>query len=111
MGRAGSDVLAERIRQKTDEGYSEADDDKHVLGQLGLAAALYAIPYETRIGGVPMVDQDSFIGLDMSLAIVGEWDLKPEPDRRKRLVKAGALILAEIERLDRAATTKAEAAA
>lgn len=33
----------------------------------------------------------------------GLYETQPAPDRRRDLVKAGALILAEIERLDRAA--------
>lgn len=91
------DVLTERHRQVTKEGWSHEHDDSHVRGELGLAAALYALPYESG-----MLEQDDFIRLDMLLEIGFEWRLKPEPDRRKRLVKAGALILAEIERMDRA---------
>lgn len=96
------DVLQERHRQILSERYTREHDDAHVSGELGLAAALYALPYESG-----MLEQDDFIRLDMLLEIGFEWKLKPEPDRRKRLVKAGALILAEIERMDRAQTKDA----
>lgn len=97
LDRAAIAVLMERQRQISAEGWSTAHDDHHVLGELGLAAALYALPYESG-----MLEQDDFIGLRMLLELSFGWDLKPEPDQRKRLVKAAALILAEIERLDRA---------
>lgn len=104
--RALDAVLAERTRQVVEEGWLPSHDDQHDLGQLGLAAALYAIPYEAKIAGVPLCDQDTFIGLHMTLEIGCGWHLKPEPDRRKRLVKAAALLLAEIERLDRDAVSE-----
>ncbi len=103
FSKAARDVLAERERQMKEEGYTPAHDDNHVHGELALAAALYALPYEATLGGEPLLKQDDFIGLHMALelACAPGWDLKPEPDIRKRLVKSGALILAEIERLDR----------
>lgn len=100
---AVSDIAAERQRQVDVEGWSEAHDDEHDLGELGLAAALYALPYEAEVAGEKLLSQDDYLGLDMALSIACKWDLKPERDRRRRLVKAGALIVAEIERLDRAA--------
>lgn len=90
------DIAAERRRQVELEGWTTEHDDSHDQGELSLAAALYSIPY-----GQLGIEQEDFIGLDMALDIVAGWNLKPEPDRRRRLVKAGALILAEIERLDR----------
>lgn len=95
--RAAIDVLAERQRQVVGEGWSAEHDDHHDAGEMGIAAALYALPYESGV-----LSQDDSIGLHMLLELTFDWKLKPEPDRRKRLVKAGALILAEIERLDRA---------
>lgn len=97
LNKAAIAVLIERQRQISAEGWSTGHDDHHVRGELGLAAALYALPYESG-----MLEQDDFIRLDMLLEIGFDWKLKPETDRRKRLVKAAALILAEIERLDRA---------
>lgn len=94
---AASDVLAERRRQIEKEGWTPEHDDMHVDGELSLAAALYAIPYQNSL-----IEQNDFIGLHMALENGHGWNLKPDKDPRKRLVKAGALILAEIERLDRA---------
>ncbi|MER0040574.1 hypothetical protein [Pseudomonas sp. MGal98] len=98
---AAHDVLAERQRQVNVEGYDNRHDDDHILGELALAAALYAIPYDAKKGGVPLLADDEIVALDLALQLSCGWHLKPEPDARKRLIKAGALILAEIERLDR----------
>lgn len=106
---AAQDLLAERRRQIEQEGWSPEHDDGHALGELGLAAALYALPYDATVGGEKLLKQDDFIGLHMTLDISCGWDMKAEPDRRRRLIKAGALIIAEIERLDRASAIKLEA--
>jgi len=97
------DVLAERRRQVERKGWTPEHDDGHTLGELGLAAALYALPYEAKIAGETLLDQDSFIGLAIALEVAAEFHLKPEEDVRRRKVKAAALLLAEGERIDRAA--------
>lgn len=99
---AWRDVLAERQRQISAEGWTPDHDDCHDRSELAQAAACYAL------SGTPA---------DKAVFIHGRWkdprDLfwpwswdrswwKPT-DRRRDLVKAGALILAEIERLDRIA--------
>lgn len=81
-------IIAERVRQVRAEDWDESHDDNHIFGELAKAAACYAFPPEigTRTEHWP-------------------WDFgfwKPTPDDRIReLVKAGALIVAEIERLQR----------
>lgn len=107
ISRACADVLAEQRRQIEADGWTPERDDSHALGELGLAAALYALPYDARVGGEPLIEQAAHIHLDMALEIACGWTIKPETDPRKRLVKAGALILAEIERFDRAASLSA----
>lgn len=90
---AARDVLTERRRQIEAEGWTPEHDDKHAEG-LAAAAACYAAG-----------DRRLMIGGDMADIEVWPWDeswWKPT-SRRRDLVKAGALILAEIERLDRAA--------
>jgi len=83
---AERDVLAERQRQQKIEGFNAAHDDAYRNDELSRAAICYAL------GGAGMGD-------------FWPWPIewwKPT-DRRRDLVKAGALIIAEIERLDRAA--------
>lgn len=87
-----ADVAAERRRQIEAEGWVPEHDDEHSNGEMALAAACYA-----RAGsGVPMI---------ADVPLLWPWTSswwKPAGARRN-LVKAAALILAEIERLDRAA--------
>lgn len=84
------DIAAERRRQMEVEGWTPEHDDRHAPGDLSDAAACYASTDRDLRGGVPF-------GWPWHK---GWW--KPK-DRRRDLVRAGALIVAEIERLDRAA--------
>ncbi|HFT5504177.1 TPA: ead/Ea22-like family protein [Escherichia coli] len=84
------DVIAERQRQQSVEGWMPEHDDEHCNGELAMAAVCYINETGTvnRNGGKPWG---------------WPWDAswwKPNA-RRRNLVKAGALILAEIERIDR----------
>lgn len=88
--KAAQDVIAERRRQIESEGWTPEHDDKHLPGELALAGACYAAWDFPGIG-------DDF--QKSAWPWSKEW-WKPKV-RRKNLVKAGALILAEIERLDR----------
>lgn len=72
----------ERLRQVVDEGWSNAHDDEHESGELARAAAAYAA------------------------RAISLWPFEGEPkfkDRRRDLIRAGALLLAEVARIDRAA--------
>ena len=92
MTSAARDVLAERQRQINVEGWTPEDDDRYENGDLANAAACYAVHAAEE--GAPTDAAPS----------AWPWDAKwwkPSTPRRD-LVKAGALILAEIERLDRA---------
>ena len=94
MTKAADDVLAERERQKTVEGWTAEHDDKHNTGDLAKAAACYAVaaswPDSNRLS-------------KGALPLGWPWDAEgfKSTTRRRDLVKAGALILAEIERIDR----------
>lgn len=99
---AASDVLAERRRQIEAEGWAPEHDDAHTAGQLAGAAVCYAHHVNAR-GWVVGTPFDTYATEDAP--IEWPWDeswWKPTTPRRD-LVKAAALILAEIERLDRAA--------
>lgn len=89
------DVSAERARQINDECWSHKHDDAHASGELALAAACYAGDRRKFNTAAPR-----------AWPWAQEW-WKPGTDRRRQLVKAGALIVAEIERLDRAAAKAA----
>lgn len=87
------EIEAERRRQIDEEGWTPEHDDQHTKGQLGLAACMYA-----AVASWPRFEFEQSPWWDM-----WPWDLKwwkPSTPRRN-LVKAGALIVAEIERLDR----------
>ncbi|AMM23203.1 hypothetical protein [Variovorax sp. PAMC 28711] len=86
---AARDVLAERQRQIMSEGWTPEHDDAHDGGTLAVAAAYYALNDVSHTYG------------SVSWPWASEW-LKDKGPRRN-LVRAGALIIAEIERLDRAA--------
>ncbi len=89
------DVAAERRRQVENEGYDPAHDDEHDNGSMAEAAASYA--YQAH-NSKPCPAGKPPQGWPWD----AEW-WKPGNSRRM-LVKAGALILAEIERLDRQAS-------
>lgn len=93
--QAWLDVQAERRRQVEAEGWTPEHDDEHADGQMARAAACYALAGSSA-------PNDGTAALLVSLA--WPWDeqwWKPSTARRD-LVKACALALAEIERLDRA---------
>lgn len=90
---AAQDVLAERARQISEEGWTPEHDDCNDGGEMAQAAACYALNAAGWQTG----------------ALRGCWPMKwmaswfKTTSPRRDLVKAGALILAEIERHDRAA--------
>ena len=96
--KTGVELIAEeRRRQIEDLGYSvESDEEDNKFNQLALAAACYALPpSDRRRFGVTRPKSARFI-----------WPFRwpvPEPacsqeQRVRELVKAGALIAAEIDR-------------
>jgi hypothetical protein len=90
-------IRAERHRQRKRQGdgeaYSLAHDDEHTEGELARAAACYAIPPHVRARNQDWV----------AILAPYNWHLKLRAgDRKRELVKAGALIAAELDRLLRA---------
>lgn len=99
--QAWLDVQAERRRQIEAEGWTPEHDDEHADGQMAQAAGCYAL----HAGGIGTDWPD---GRQNGAALFWPWDRdswKPTTPRRD-LVKACALALAEIERLDRATATQ-----
>ncbi|BAP20766.1 hypothetical protein AAIH49_09255 [Pseudomonas aeruginosa] len=89
--QAWLDVQAERRRQITAEGWTPEHDDLYCAAELPRAAAAYIL--NGANDEAPAIWSFS-----------AKW-WKPR-DARSNYVRAGALILAEIERLDRAAPGK-----
>lgn len=102
MNTAIDDIAAERQRQIEGEGWTPEHDDTHTEGEMAIAAACYANPIKIIVSGDGF--QVEKIGdVELPLGWPEAWDYnwwKPT-NRRRDLVKAAALILAEIERLDR----------
>lgn len=93
-------IAAERTRQIEEEGWTPEHDAQHRGSALAWAAACYAAP-------VPIYRQER---LAAGTSFLDPWPWRyggqdkrnaaPTPDERLReLVKAGALIAAEIDRL------------
>jgi hypothetical protein len=99
---AATDVLAERQRQITDEGWDAEHDDEHDSGELAAAACAYALYAADELHPQSQGDGDYGRVIPPMWPFHISW-YKPE-DPRRALVKAAALILAEIERIDRGAT-------
>lgn len=98
------EIAAERKRQIEQEGWSAAHDAAHWNGDLARAAACYAI--EAASIGKTSPEEDIF------LERLWPWERKwwKPKDARRDLVRAGALIVAEIDRLDHANQQTAEPA-
>ena len=100
------EIAAERRRQIEAEGWTAEHDDQHTDGSLAAAAAAYAWAASlSDHARAKLADVESVWGWQLwrlwPRSWAGAW-CKPR-DRRRDLVRAAALIVAEIERLDRAA--------
>lgn len=85
------EIAAERKRQIEVEGWTPEHDDTHIRGEMAAASACYAT------WAIPGLGDDV---IRMAWPWDSEW-WKPK-DMRRDLIRAAALIVAEIERLDRA---------
>lgn len=110
MEKIVQQIVDERKRQKEVEGWLPEHDDKHKTGELALAAACYA-------GNIRLTDSEEGGSSDGDIRHVfvkgkssysksiwpwdSEWDKRDKHSRKKQLVIAGALIVAELERLER----------
>ena len=111
FGTGGAFLIAcERKRQEDIEEWSPEHDDAHSNGELAQAAAVYATTDDTNVvhrlrnladAGWPF-EPEAFKPFEI------EWHDIPAVDRVRCLVKAGALIAAEIDRFIRAGKLKEE---
>lgn len=102
MGQAVIDVLGERHRQIEEEGYTPDHDDEHACGEIAGLACFYAMPPAAR----DWVATSTGYGATLASAVLPEGWTAKTGERRDELVKAAALTIAEIERLDRLAESE-----
>lgn len=98
-------IAAERERQITAEGWTAAHDDEHSLGEIAQAASVYAIASQC-VGRTTSLETIKEQIMETGCEPMWPWEpawLKLSDDPIRNLVKAGALIAAEIDRLQRAA--------
>lgn len=96
-------IAAERRRQVEVEGWTAEHDDAHAAGEMARAGACYAL-HGAR-AAVPLHDAGGrrLVTIDVGAECFWPWQTawwKPQ-DMRRNLVRAGALIAAELDRSDR----------
>lgn len=120
--KTGVEMIAEeRARQVSKEGWTAEHDDDHGGAEIARAAACYALPSRQRQLEDAHIEMDAARGcadpaipytVKVRVPKLWPWDpewWKPTPeDRVRELVKAGALIAAEIDRLNRQPGRNAE---
>ncbi|MCK5133206.1 MAG: hypothetical protein KAR40_13775 [Candidatus Sabulitectum sp.] len=93
-------IAIERQRQIDAEGWTPSHDDEHVHGALSAAGASYAMNASENI-------DRAIVGVVDTIEKPNDWPFlpkfwKPTPkDLVRQLAKAGALIAAEIDRINR----------
>lgn len=101
-------IAAERARQISQEGWTSEHDDDHGDGQMADAAGCYALAPHHRAPTISARIPGNTRLPEQRVRVPARWPWdaewwKPCPeDRVRELVKAGALIAAEIDRLNRA---------
>ena len=100
LSNAVQSVISERQRQQSVEGWTPKHDDKHDNNELAFAASCYA--FHSAAASWDFEDDGTPYNIHPAPK---NWPWAPEwwkpTNPRRDLVKAGALILAEIERIDR----------
>lgn len=88
-GGAWREVLAERMKQRA--RWSAEHDDGHDMAEFPRQAAALALASHPAVGPA----------LSLTVPLLDIWHLVTKHGRRERVVVAAALLLAELERLDR----------
>jgi len=102
MSKAIQDVINERQRQQLTEGYSEQHDDSYLPGILSLAGAAYAVAGSGMNGVGTFYQRAKNLWPWHDKSFFKPTRSNRGDKRRRDLVKSAALIIAEIERIDRA---------
>lgn len=115
--KTGAELIAdERIRHQAVEGWTPEHDDAHDIGELCSAANAYLFAGDCIANAARFNPKYKCTAKSITEEILNNdklvswpWDeewLKVSDDPVRNLVKAGALIAAEIDRLQRAAQRK-----
>lgn len=98
-------IAAERQRQIEKERWTPEHDDQHTDETLPLVAALYAAPCDLFEADIEAVG-GKILGISFNDPWPASWDdcwdRRQDFDRKRQLIVAGALIAAELDRLNRA---------
>ncbi|WP_343609302.1 hypothetical protein [Novosphingobium sp.] len=97
LGMIGSEIILERFRQIEEYDYDAAHDDDHRQGEIAAMAAAYS---------QLSTDHENEAVQQHVQGELWPWDetMPRHHSRRDLLITAAALLVAEIERIDRAAT-------
>ena len=111
-------ISKERQRQIEEEGWTPEHDSQHTEGELALVAALYATPirlFKMMVhgdGDVSFSDPWPWFDTieitrygDGLTSQVKAWDKRNKHSRLRKLIIAGALIAAEIDRIHYSSNT------
>jgi hypothetical protein len=95
MRKVLDDIRMKRQRQIVIHSHPPEEDDRHADGSVGIGA----IPY------IQAANQQTLGLKDKELQTFWPWPerFKPSADPRENLINAAALLVAEIERIDREA--------
>ncbi|MGL5716924.1 MAG: hypothetical protein ACRCX2_28165 [Paraclostridium sp.] len=96
--KTGIELISEERQRQIEKGYSKEHDAERIGGHMALMAAVYAIPPAAR----------SYQYNDTRLPKlwpIGYGTYSPNSDRIVELQKAGALIAAEIDRIQNKRTS------
>lgn len=100
------EIAAERKRQIEVEGWAPEHDDEHATGELSLAATAYVSTVAAGLQTISFTSKPLKVSGYMDIPMPKYWPFAPSwwkpKSLRRDLIRAAALIVAEIERLDRA---------
>ncbi|MCO7217087.1 hypothetical protein NH448_17860 [Halomonas sp. OfavH-34-E] len=88
-------IRGERVRQVSKEGFTPDHDDQYADGELMAASICYLLAAVLQNAGLQAHRQPP-----TGWPWASEW-WRPAGGARRNLVKAGALLLSELERMDR----------
>lgn len=93
--RTGVQLIAEERRRQASEGFTSEHDQEHTSGEIAMAAACYAAPLPIYTHE----QQSSYIEFRDPFPWSTDYDKRKQHSRLRCLVIAGALIAAEIDRI------------